>query len=429
MNAVEQRAVERRAVEHEVASRPAAAPWPRRRRWPWVTAILIVVGLIAARGLEMRQAAAASRMRQGGARPVPVSVAEARVGDVPVYLRGLGTATAMKTVTVKSRVDGQLLSVPVQEGQDVREGELLAQIDPRPFEVQRAQAEGQLARDQAGLRDAQITLARDQDLVNQKILPQQQLDDQRAQVDQFQGSIRSDEAQVANARLQLAYCRITAPFSGRVGLRQVDPGNIVHANDQNGLFVLTQVHPIAVIFSLPQDDLGEVRAKLRSGAPLEVQAYDRDNTRLIATGRLLTTDNEIDPTTGTYKLKALVDNRDDALFPNQFVNVRMHLDTRRGLVLVPSVAVQRGSSGPFVYVVGEEATAHVRAVTIALSEGGETGTTAGVAPGETVVVDGQDKLQEGSKVDVATRGGPSPGPPRSGPPKGGPPRAGGGQGG
>jgi multidrug efflux system membrane fusion protein len=424
MDAVEQRVVEPKAVEQQAAS-PAAAPPSRRRLWPWIAGVL-VVGLIAARGLEMRHAAAASRTRDGGARAVPVSVAQARTGDVPVYLRGLGTATAFKTVTVKSRVDGQLLSVPVQEGQMVREGELLARIDPRPFEVQRAQAEGQLARDQAGLRDAQITLGRDQDLVSQKILPQQQLDDQRAQVDQLQGSIRSDEAQVANARLQLAYCRITAPFGGRVGLRQVDPGNIVHANDQNGLFVLTQVHPIAVVFSLPQDDLAEVMSKLRSGTPLEVEAYDRDNTRRIATGRLLTTDNQIDPTTGTYKLKALFDNRDDALFPNQFVNVRLHLDTRRGLVLVPTVAVQRGSSGPFVYVVGRDETARVRAVTVALGEGADTGTSAGLAPGETVVVDGQDKLQDGSKVDVATKGGaPTAGGPSTGGPNARGPRRGG----
>jgi membrane fusion protein, multidrug efflux system len=400
-----------------VGSRPEGAS-SRRRLWPWLVG-LAVIGLVGVRGLETRHAAAAVRGR-GAVRPVPVAVALARTGDVPVYLRGLGTAAAFKTVTVKSRVDGQLLRVPVQEGQMVREGQLLAEIDPRPFEVQRAQAEGQLARDQAGLRDAQINLERDQALVNEKILPQQQLDAQRAQVDQFQGSIRSDEAQVANARLQLSYCRIAAPFGGRVGLRQVDPGNIVHANDANGLFVLTQVHPIAVVFSLPQDDLGEVLAKLRSGTPLEVEAYDRDNTRRIAAGKLLTTDNEIDPTTGTYKLKALFDNEDDALFPNQFVNVRLHLDTRRGLVLVPSVAVQRGSSGPFVYVVGSDGAARVRPVTVALSEGAETGTSAGVKPGETVVVDGQDKLQDGSTVDVGTRaggpssGGPNPGPPRAG---------------
>ncbi len=428
MNAVEQRAVEDRAIEQETPS-PTTTRSSGRRLWPWALAALVAVALIAARGLEVRHAAAATRTRNLGPRAVPVSVAQARTGDLPVYLSGLGTVTAMKTVTIKSRVDGQLLSVPVQEGQNVRQGELLAQIDPRPFEVQRAQAEGQLARDQAGLRDAEITLDRDKALVDEKILPQQQFDDQRAQVDQVQGSIRSDEAQVANARLQLVYCRITAPFAGRVGLRQVDPGNIVHANDQNGLFVLTQVHPITVVFSLPQDDLAEVMAKLKSGTPLEVQAYDRDNTRLIATGRLLTTDNEIDPTTGTYKLKAVFDNQDDALFPNQFVNVRLHLDTRRGLVVVPTVAIQRGSSGPFVYVVGSDATAHVRPVTVALTEGADTGTSAGVKPGETVVVDGQDKLQDGSKVDAGTRaagntGGPNAGRPSGGARTGGPPNGG-----
>jgi multidrug efflux system membrane fusion protein len=403
MNALEQHAVEDRTVAQ--APSPTATRSSGRRRWPWIVGLLIVLGGIASRELSLRHAAAATRSRDAGARPVPVAVARARTGDLPVYLRGLGTVTALKTVTIKSRVDGQLVRVPVQEGQTVREGELLAEIDPRPFDVQRAQAEGQLARDQAALQNAQVDLQRDQALVNEKILPQQQLDAQRAQVAQFQGSIRSDEAQVANARLQLTYSRITAPFSGRVGLRQVDPGNIVHANDQNGLFVLTQVHPITVVFSLPQDDLAEVLSKLRSGTPLEVEAYDRDNTTRIATGKLLTTDNQIDPTTGTYKLKAQFENQDDALFPNQFVNVRLHLDTRRGLVVVPTVAVQRGSSGPFVYVVGSDGTAHVHPVTIDLTEGANTGMSAGVKPGETVVVDGQDKLQDGSKVDVATRGG------------------------
>jgi multidrug efflux system membrane fusion protein len=297
-------------------------------------------------------------------------------------------------------VDGQLLEVGAREGQQVPEGEVLARIDPRSFEVQIEQAEGQLAKDQAALRDAQLNLDRMQSLYEQQIVPQQQVDSQRAQVNEAEGALRADHGQLDNARLQLSYSRITAPFAGRIGLRIVDAGNMVRASDPNGLFVLTQVHPIAVVFSLPQDDLGEVLTKLKAGEALEVEAYDRDNARKLATGKLLTTDNQIDTSTGTYRLKAVFDNQDDALFPNQFVNARLHLDTRRGLVLVPAAAIQRGSSGTFVYVVDAEGTAHVRPVSVAISEGTDAGASQGLQPGDQVVVDGQDKLQDGSKVQT-----------------------------
>jgi multidrug efflux system membrane fusion protein len=390
----------------EVGSPVQSSSPTRRRVWPWLVGLaLLVVGVAGVRAIGAQRAAAGAAARSREARPVPVITAPARTGDVPVYLRGLGTVTAFNTATIKSRVDGQLLSVAVKEGQPVHEGELLAQIDPRPFEVQLQQAEGQLARDTASLQDAQVILERDQALLDEQIVPQQQVDSQRAQVAQFDGAIKADEAQVGNARLQLSYSRIAAPFSGRVGLRQVDIGNIIHANDQNGLFVLTQVRPIAVVFSLPQDDLRMVADKLKTDRSLPVLAFDRDNTKQIAEGKLLTIDNQIDTTTGTYKLKALFDNEDDALFPNQFVNVRLHIDTRKGLVLVPQAAVQRGSNGTFVYVVDKDAMARVRPVTVALNEGGSSGTTAGVQDGETVVVDGQDKLQEGTKVDVGAREG------------------------
>ena len=380
----------------------------RRRAWPWIAGLGVVVALVAARGMSGRGPAADVAARARDARPVPVVTAAARTGDVPVYLRGLGTATAFNTATVKSRVDGQLVSVAVKEGQAVREGELLAQIDPRPFEVQRQQAQGQLARDRAGLKDAQVILDRDQSLLKDQILAQQDFDSQKARVDQLEGAIQSDLAQVKNAELQLSYARIVAPFSGRVGLRLVDVGNMVHANDAGGLFVLTQVHPIAVVFSLPQDDLRLVTAKLQAAAALPVLAFDRDNSKQIAEGKLLTTDNQIDPSTGTYKLKAVFDNADDSLFPNQFVNVRLLIDTQRGLVIVPQAAVQRGSKGTYVYVVDKDHAARARPVTVALNEGGESGTTAGVAAGDSVVVDGQDKLQDGSKVEVATRSGGGP---------------------
>jgi multidrug efflux system membrane fusion protein len=386
---------------HPLDSRSSGAH--RRRAWPWIVGIGLVVAIVAARAMSSHRAAADAGARARDARPVPVVTAAARSGDVPVYLRGLGTATAFNTATVKSRVDGQLVSVAVQEGQAVREGEVLAQIDPRPFQVQLEQANGALARDRASLKDAQVILERDQALLKEQILAQQDFDSQKARVDQFEGAIHSDEAQVKNAELQLSYARITAPFAGRVGLRAVDIGNIVHANDPGGLFVLTQVHPIAVIFSLPQDDLRLVTAKLQAGTALPVLAYDRDNSKQIAEGRLLTTDNQIDPSTGTYRLKAVFDNTDDSLFPNQFVNVRLHIDTRKALVIVPQAALQRGSKGTFVFVVDQDKTARVRPVTLALNESGESGTSDGLKAGETVVVDGMDKLQDGTKVDLGTR--------------------------
>jgi membrane fusion protein, multidrug efflux system len=392
------------ATAHELDSRPGGVS-RRRRAWPWILGLGVVLAVVAVRGMSGRRAAADASARGREARPVPVVTAAAKTGDVPVYLRGLGTATAFNTATVRSRVDGQLLSVVVKEGQTVREGEVLAQIDPRPFEVQLEQAKGQLARDRASLKDAQVILDRDQSLLKDQILAQQDFDSQKARVAQFDGAIQSDLAMVSNAELQLSYARIVAPFSGRVGLRLVDIGNIVHASDLGGLFVLTQVHPIAVVFSLPQDDLQLVTAKIQAGVPLPVLAYDRDNSKQVAEGKLLTIDNQIDPATGTYKLKAVFDNKDDSLFPNQFVNVRLHIDTRKGLVIVPQVAVQRGSKGTYVYVVDKDKAARVRPVTVALNEGGASGTTAGVAAGETVVVDGQDKLQDGTKVDVATRSG------------------------
>ncbi len=389
----------------EVVDAPDGTSAKRARRiWPWLVGLAVLGALVAFRGLG-RGASAESAGRGRDVRPVPVVTAAARIGDVPVYLRGLGTAIAFNTATVKSRVDGQLVSVAAREGQLVREGELLAQIDPRPFEVQIEQAEGQLARDRAALKDAQVTLERDLALFNEQIVARQDLDSQRSKVGQFEGAIRSDEAQVHSARLQLSYSHITAPFAGRVGLRLVDPGNMVHANDAGGLLVLTQVHPISVVFSLPQDDLGQVLEKLKAGPALEVEAYDRDNSHQIATGKLLTIDNQIDPSTGTYKLKAVFGNEKDVLFPNQFVNVRLRLDTRRGLVLVPTVALQRGASSSFVYVVGPDLIAHVRPIAFVLNEGGDTGLSGGLEAGDNVVVDGQDKLQDGSKVDLGTRGG------------------------
>src|SRR5436309_1639813 len=285
---------------------------------------------------------------------VPVVVATAQRGDLPVYFNGLGTVTAFNTVTVRSRVDGQLINVSFREGQYVHEGDLLAQVDPRPFEVQLEQAQGQLTKDQAQRKDAEANLERYKLLFKEGVIPQQQLDTQAALVGQFDGAIKSDQSQIDNAKLQLTYSRITAPISGRVGLRLVDSGNIVHASDTNGLLVITQLQPISVIFSLPQDQLPDVNAKLRSGVQLVVDAFDRDDTAKIASGRLQTIDNQIDPTTGTYKLKSIFDNADNALFPNPFVNVHLLVDTKLNLTIVPAAAIQRGPQGPYVYAVTKD---------------------------------------------------------------------------
>ena len=330
---------------------------------------------------------------------VPVVVATAQRGDLPVYFSGLGTVTAFNTVTVRSRVDGQLTSIAFKEGQFVHEGDLLAQIDPRPFQVQLAQALGQLAKDQAQRRDAEVNLERFKLLFKEGVIPQQQLDTQAALVGQFDGAIASDQSQVDNAKLQLTYSRITSPISGRIGLRLVDAGNIVHASDTNGLLVITQLQPIAVIFSLPQDQLPQVNAKLHSGVQLAVDAYDRDDTAKIASGKLETIDNQIDITTGTYKLKSVFTNADNALFPNQFVNVHLLVDTKHNLTIVPAAAIQRGPQGTYVYAADTDNTAKIRIVTVAQTTGDSVGLSAGLNSGDRVVIDGLDKLQDGTKIN------------------------------
>jgi multidrug efflux system membrane fusion protein len=335
---------------------------------------------------------------------VPVSVAPVRKGDIPFYLNGLGSVTSFNTVTVRSRIDGQLLRIAFQEGQFVKQGDLLAQIDPRPFETQLANAQGQLARDQAQLGNANLDLQRYKTLSADGVITRQQYDTQAATVRQFEGVIKADQSQIDNAKLQITYCSITAPLSGRIGLRLVDAGNMIHATDQNGLVVITQVEPIAVLFTIPEDSLSQVLKRLHGGEHLAVEAYDRSGQTKIAEGRLQTVDNQIDQSTGTTRLKAVFENKDNSLFPNQFVNVRLLVETRKDRILIPAVAIQRGPQGTFVYVVSEDQTADVRLVQVGTIEGIEASIDSGLSERELVVVDGVDKLRAGSKVQIASGG-------------------------
>ncbi|MBZ5507492.1 MAG: MdtA/MuxA family multidrug efflux RND transporter periplasmic adaptor subunit [Acidobacteriia bacterium] len=335
----------------------------------------------------------------GGQMTIPVAVAKAEVRDLPVLLNGLGSVDAFNTVAVKSRIDGQLVQVPVKEGQEVKQGELLAEIDPRPYQVQLSQAEATLFKDQAALKDARLNLDRFQQLYKDGVISKQQLDTQGSLEAQLDGAVRADQAQVDTVKLNLAYTRVTAPVSGRIGLRQIDVGNMVHASDPNGLLVITQLQPIAVIFNLPQDNLQAVSQHMRNGK-LSVEAYSRDDQTKLATGSLTTIDNQIDATTGTGKLKAVFENRDRSLWPNQFVNVHLLLEVRKNNTVVPAAAIQRGPQGTYVFGIKSDNTAEMRPVTVAFTEGNFAAISQGVSPGDNVVTDGQDKLQPGTHVEI-----------------------------
>ena len=344
-----------------------------------------------------------SRPGAAAARPVPVVVAPARARDVGIYLNGLGAVTAFQNVTVRTREDGELMSVLFKEGQTVTAGQLLAQIDPRPFQVQLEQAEGQMARDEAQLKNARLDLERFRLLLSQDSIASQQVDTQAALVRQLEGTVKMDQGVIDNAKLQLTYTRITAPLAGRVGLRLVDAGNIVHASDANGLVVITEVQPIAVLFTIAEDSLPVVLDKLRQGRTLPVDAWDREMRRKLSSGSLLTVDNQIDATTGTVRLKAYFPNADLVLFPNQFVNARLQVDVKRGAVVVPAVAVQRGTGGTFVYVLKPDKTVTARKVTVGVEDGTDVAIEQGLGLNEQVVVDGADRLREGAPVEPQAR--------------------------
>lgn len=379
------------------------APVRRRHRLGWLLALVL---LIVAGGLawyELKPGAEPAPDRRGaGGPPQPVGVATATPSDVRVVLDALGTVTPLATVTVKTQINGQLQQIGFTEGQMVHKGDFLAQIDPRPYQAALEQDEGTLAHDQALLKQAQSDLTRYQTLVRQDSIAKQQAEDQAFLVQQYQGSIRSDQAQIDTQKLNLVYCHIVAPVDGRVGLRQVDQGNYVQTSDTNGIVVITQEQPMSVVFTLAEDDLPAVQKQMRAGVTLSVAAYDRANVNLLATGQLATTDNEIDTTTGTLKLRAIFANTDETLFPNQFVNARLLVNTLHNVITVPPAAIQRGAPGTFAYVVGPDNTVSVRVLKVGVNDGNKVQVISGLAAGDKVVIDGTDRLRAGAKVSVQT---------------------------
>ena len=392
-----------------VSHRPRRS-WVKRIVWLLLVAAIVAAALWYFPRPQIQPKEAARG--QSGA-PVPVGVAPVVKGDMPVTLSQLGTVTPLAMVTVKTQLSGYLVQVAFKEGQMVNKGDFLAQIDPRPYQVALQQAEAQLAKDQAALKNAQVDLQRYKTLVAQNSIARQTLDTQAATVQQQTAVVQADQAQIDTQKLNLTYCRIVAPVTGRVGLRQVDPGNYVQTSDANGIVVITQLQPISVIFTLPEDKLPAVARRVRQGATLNATAFDRSGTVKLDTGRLETIDNQIDTTTGTVKLRAFFDNADQALYPNQFVNIQLLVDTLQGADLVPNAAVQRGAPGTFVYVVKPDETVAAQPVTLGPGDDQRIVVTKGLEPGQIVVVDGADRLKDGAKVRVTRSAAPAAAQPQS----------------
>ncbi len=390
-------------LRERLGSEPAVVAQPRRSLgWVWFLLLCLVVAGGIWWYVHSKSGAADADVKGSGAgRPVPVVVAQAKTGSMPIYLTGLGTVIPLNTVTIRTRVDGQLDSVTFVEGQIVKQGDLLVQIDPRPFQVQLTQAQGQMAKDEAALKNAKIDLDRDKQAAD--AIPQQQLATQEAVVAQDEAAVKIDEGQIASAQLNLTYSRITAPISGRIGLRMVDAGNMVHASDANGLAVITQLQPITVVFSLPEDDIPQLSHRMAQGSMPVVDAYDRALTTKITSGSLLALDNQVDPTSATIRLKASFPNEDNALFPNQFVNARLLVDVKKDSVIVPAVAIQRGPDTTFVYVLQPDQTVKVENIVVGHVEGDLAAIDSGISAGQMIVTDGVDKLQDGTKVTSKTR--------------------------
>jgi multidrug efflux system membrane fusion protein len=370
------------------------------RRTKLILAVAALAAIIAAVWF-MRSSHEAAPKGRGGARGgMPVVAATAVKGEVKVTYDALGSVTPLANITVKSQVNGQLMRIGYQEGQIVHKDDFLAQIDPRPYEATLKQAEGNQARDQALLEAARVDLKRYETLVAQDSIAQQQFDTQRALVHQYEGTVKTDEGVVDIAKVNLLYTHITAPVTGRVGLRLVDPGNYVQTSDASGVVTIAQTDPISVIFSVPEDNVPQIMARMQSGASLEVIAYDRSGTTQLATGKVSTIDNQIDVTTGTVKLRALFDNKEFKLYPNQFVNARLLIDTLHDAIVIPGSAVLRGAPGTYVYVVKPDNTVSVRPVTLGPAQGERQAVLTGLQAGDSVVVDGSDKLREGAKVTL-----------------------------
>lgn len=389
---------------------------PSRRGWIWWLLLLVLAGvgywqwpklksLLPSGDTTAQGTAKGGRGRRGaGGGTSQVVAAHARKGNIKVFVTGLGAVTPIYTVTVKSRVDGQLMKVLFKEGQIVRQGDLLVEIDPRPYEVQLEQAEGQLIHDQALLKNANLDLERYKTLMKQDAIPQQQLDTQLALVTQYEGTIKTDQSQIDSAKLNLVYSHITSPITGLVGLRLVDPGNIVHATDTNGLLVITQLDPISVIFTTAEDQLQPILAKMHAGQELQVEAWDRELKNKLADGKLETIDNQIDQTTGTLKLRAVFANSNGKLYPSQFVNARLLVEQKQNITLLANSAIQRNAQGTYVWLVSPDQTVAVRPVTVGTTEGDESEIVSGLAPGDTVVTVGVDRLEEGGKVNAQVPG-------------------------
>ena len=410
-------------LEEKVAGKPAKQG---SRLLYWILLVLVIAGGIGGylflRGKPAVNAADASTDKSADAVPAgpatQVTAMAARKVDMPIYLRGLGSVLAYNTVTVRAQVDGELTKVNFTEGQVVQKGDVLAEVDRRPYEIQLqqgeaqlAQAEGNLNRDQGILKGQVVEFDRDAQLLEKGIIPKQQKDIQGATVGQYQGSIEADRAAMDTARaaidsakLQIVYSRVIAPISGIIGLRVVDPGNVIHASDPAGLAVITQVQPIAILFNIPEDNLTSVVKKMQTGQALQVEAFDRDDLNRIATGKLLTIDNQIDQTTGTSRLKAVFENRDNSLYPNQFVNVHLLLDTEKNATVIPTSAIQQGPKGTYVYIVGSDKKAKLRYISVKNTEGGDASVGPELHPGEVVVIDGTDKVQDGAPVDAQITG-------------------------
>src|SRR5665213_3266886 len=403
-------------VDHQNApAQPLAAPpsprKPKKRGLIWVVFLLAVAGVAGYAVWRAMHPVTVARGAGGGGGgrgapvgPVLVVVAKVTRSSIPNYLNGLGNVTAFYTVTVKSRVDGQYMKADFNEGDFVKQGQVLAELDPRPFQAQLDLVQATLAHDQAVLDNAKVDLVRYQKLLAEGVIPSQQTDTQTALVAQYNGTIKQDQANIENAQLQLTYAKVTAPISGIVGLRIVDPGNIVHSSDAGGIVTITQLQPITVLFTIPEDRLPEVRQKLRAGVRLQADAYNRDNSQKLASGTLVTLSNQIDNSTGTSQLKAVFDNKDNALFPQQFVNVRLLVDTLTDQLVVPNVAVQNGQQGTFVYIVDQDSTVHLKPIQVGITTQTSSQILGGLSDGDRVVVDGTDRLVEGAQVRVRKAG-------------------------